>query len=674
LTLTNDPLLTSLCFLLLCFSGESGSGKTEQFKLAINHLISLSTHKKTTRTQTNVLHAQTIIHAFSGAKTTQHDNASKIALFTEIHFSERGRLAGAKFLPYALEKSRVTAAGQDERNFHVFYNLLAGASEEEKIRLGLSDWSTYQYLSRTNTSRASTLDDLTADNELRTALKTILFQKHRVGQVHQVLAAILHLGNIHFIEDPNNSQDAAIIKNTDSLTIVADLLGVDPNSLMSTLTYKSKLIKRDITTLFLDPEQASKQRDDLVQSLYCLLFSWIVEQINDRLMPKNAHSFIGLLDIPGWVYSRPLGGGFDQLVCHFIQETLHQFMFINIFERDRQEYAEQGIISIPTEGWPTSSTIIDLFVHPSRGLWSIMNAQALRQQQQHRYDDDETLMDNYASANKSTTNEQILTFKKSDTGSKLFSIQHFWGPTTYDPRHFTERNQDYLCNDFIALFCGNAYNTPTTNGLVACLFDDNILGHDDGTRNRVFSQQQAIKPLQTPTVSTTQLSLAAAAAAESTAIPSSSSAHEHKSADVKSTLSTSLQSDVLTISDLLVAGMTDLTHALSATLHWSVLCIRPNDLSLPNSCDVKKVVAQLSHFKLMDIIKRMKSSYYTTVFSIDEFWNRYHVSIPLTINMILDTGLSPREKTLYVAQSLGWNETWMAVGKTKVKTENANAQ
>ncbi|EPB90320.1 hypothetical protein HMPREF1544_02845 [Mucor circinelloides 1006PhL] len=644
----------------ILFSGESGSGKSEQFRQSINHLIALSTHRKTTRTQANVIHAQIILRAFSHAKTTQHDNASRSALFAEIHFSERGRLAGAVFLPYALEKQRVSAAGQDERNFHVFYNLLAGATVEEKTRLGLSDWSTFQYLSKTSTSRASSLDDASADAELRIALKTVLFQKHRVAQVYQILAAILHLGNIHFIEDANNSQDAAIIKNIDTLTTAADLLGVDPNALMSSLTFKSKLIKRDITTLFLDPEQASKQRDDLAQSLYCLLFTWLVEQINDRLAPKSSHSFIGLLDLPGWVYSRPSGAGFDQLAFHFIQETVHQFMYVNIFDRDRQEYADQGL-TISNDQWPTSPAVVDLFVHPSKGLWSIMNAQASRQQNQHRYDDGETLMDNYASANKSAINEQLLAFKKSDTDSKLFSIQHFWGSTTYEPRSFTERNQDYLCNDFIALFSGNAYNPPTSNSLVACLFDDNILGHDDGTRNRVFSQQQGIRPLRSPTATTTTTTYT------HTAI--SSSVNDHK-AEVKSTLSTSLQSDVLTIADLLVTGVSDLTQALSYTLPWSVLCIRPNDLSLPNSCDVKKVAVQQSHFKLLDMIRRMKSGYYTTVFTLEEFWDRYHVSLPLTMNTMLDMNLPLKERCVYMAQSLGWNETWVAVGKSKIFLSN----
>ncbi|KAG1235193.1 hypothetical protein G6F35_001003 [Rhizopus arrhizus] len=624
----------------IVFSGESGSGKSLQFRDSIEHLIALSSHRKTSKIQINLIHAQTIIHAFSNAKTTVHDDSSRCGMYLEAHFTERGRITGATFMPYALEKSRVTDADQDERNFHVFYFLLSGASQEEKSRLDLSDWSSFQYLSRTTICRASSIDDVLGDNELRTALKAAIPQKQRIGQIYQILAAILHLGNIQFVEDPNNVQDAAIIKNTDTLHTVADLLGVDSNSLMNTLTYKSKLIKRDITTLFLDPEQASNQRDTLAQSLYCLLFTWILEQLNGKMSPKNSHCLISLLDTPGWV-PRTTHNGFDQFTFHYIQEMIHNHMFTKLF--DQQDYEEQGI-SIQCDKLPSGFNL-DLYTHPSKGLWSLMNAQASRQQQ--RYDDDQTLMHNFATVNKSAVNDQILSFKKSDTGSQLFTIQHFWGPATYDPNHFTERNQDYLSNDFIALFKGNAYSPPSTNGLVASLFDDSIIGQDDGTRNRVHSPHQAIRPIRSPVA----LSL---------------SNQDHKPMDVKSAMSVSMQPDVSTIGHMLTSGITELVNALSHTSSWYVICMRPNELSLPNSCDIKKLSSQVTLFKISTLLKRMKAGYYTISFALDEFWERYHISLPITVNSMIDPSLSLKEKCQFVAQTLGWDNTLVAIGQNRI--------
>jgi hypothetical protein len=45
-----------------------------------------------------------------------------------------------------------SSKNRDERNYHVFYSLLAGLSPEEKQELGLGDASDYYYLTQVGAS------------------------------------------------------------------------------------------------------------------------------------------------------------------------------------------------------------------------------------------------------------------------------------------------------------------------------------------------------------------------------------------------------------------------------------------------------------------------------------------------------------------------------------------
>lgn len=49
---------------------------------------------------------------------------------------------------YLLEKSRIVSQAKKERNYHVFYYLLAGANEEERAALQLKKPQEYHYLNQ----------------------------------------------------------------------------------------------------------------------------------------------------------------------------------------------------------------------------------------------------------------------------------------------------------------------------------------------------------------------------------------------------------------------------------------------------------------------------------------------------------------------------------------------
>ena len=83
--------------------------------------------------------------SFRNARTLFNHNASHFGKHTELQSSDHGKLTGVKTLDYYLERNRVAAVPSGERNFHIFYYLIAGASPE-KLHLHLLDKAMYRYL------------------------------------------------------------------------------------------------------------------------------------------------------------------------------------------------------------------------------------------------------------------------------------------------------------------------------------------------------------------------------------------------------------------------------------------------------------------------------------------------------------------------------------------------
>ena len=168
-----------------------------------------------------------------------------------------------------------------ERNFHIFYYLVVSASAEERQHLHLTDKTTYRYLGQhpVNPRQNGRDDDGLRFKHLKHALKHAGFSKCHVAQTCQLVAAILHLGNLEFTIDPHRNEDAVVVRNTDILALVAEFLGVTPSASEIALSYKTKLFK-ELCTVFLDPDGAIDNRDDLAKTLYSLLFAWLNEHID----------------------------------------------------------------------------------------------------------------------------------------------------------------------------------------------------------------------------------------------------------------------------------------------------------------------------------------------------------------------------------------------------------
>eukprot|EP00842_Homolaphlyctis_polyrhiza_P006485 jgi/Hompol1/6838/HPOL_003547-RA len=299
--------------ILVC--GEHSSGKTTAFRTITRHLADLgsTSSQKRTRVAARLSHVDTIFRAFgeSTVYTAPHFyTTSSLIRYDELQFDKDGKFVGAKFIPYLLDHTRITAYSQPVSTvatapgiFNVFFWLVEGATLTERSQWQLDQ--PFAYLPDLSKIPPTLLDTFTEDlQQLRKSFKILAIGSRQQTQIFQLLAAILHLGNITFTP-PDKPMHAAQIVPSSSFSLAASLLGLSDLSLEQLLT--TRLVKdtaphtRDNISLLLDVGQSEAQRDSLGQCLYAVIFSWIVEQLN-VIMCKDElewETFIGVLDIPG---------------------------------------------------------------------------------------------------------------------------------------------------------------------------------------------------------------------------------------------------------------------------------------------------------------------------------------------------------------------------------------
>ncbi|KAF8551364.1 P-loop containing nucleoside triphosphate hydrolase protein, partial [Imleria badia] len=196
-------------------------------------------------------------------------------------------------------------------------------------------------------------------------------------QTCQLIAAILHLGNIEFTIDHGRDMDAAVVQNMDVLGIIAEFLGVQPSALKTMLAYKMKLVKRELCTVFLDTDGAFDNRDDLAKTLYSLLFAWLNEHINQCLCFDDFNTFIGLFDLPGPQNMSSCPNSLDQFCINFANERLQNFVQKCIFESHVDKYQTEGNSHfVPSVPYFDNAKCVCLLQNKPGGLIHIMDDQA----------------------------------------------------------------------------------------------------------------------------------------------------------------------------------------------------------------------------------------------------------------------------------------------------------
>ncbi|XP_056331104.1 myosin IEb [Danio aesculapii] len=440
-------------------SGESGAGKTVAAKYIMSYISKVSGGgPKVQHVKDIILQSNPLLEAFGNAKTVRNNNSSRFGKYFEIQFSRGGEPDGGKISNFLLEKSRVVSQNHGERNFHIYYQLLKGATKEQRENLGVTTPDYYFYLNQSDTYTVEEVNDKKEFEDTMNAMSVVGLSVEAQDSVLQIVAGILHLGNIAFREEGNY----AVVESEDFLAFPSYLLGINQDGLKSKLT--SRIMdskwggKTETISVTLNTEQASFTRDALSKALYSRLFDYLVDAINKAMQKDREELNIGVLDIYGFEIFQK--NGFEQFCINFVNEKLQQIFIELTLKAEQEEYVQEGISWTPIEYF-NNKVVCDLIeskLNPP-GIMSILDDVCATMHAKGE-GADQTLLQKLQS--------QIGTHEHFNSWNKGFVVHHYAGKVSYDVSGFCERNRDVLFSDIIELMQSSEF------AFIKGLFPENI--------------------------------------------------------------------------------------------------------------------------------------------------------------------------------------------------------
>ncbi|XP_029399433.1 unconventional myosin-VI isoform X8 [Mus pahari] len=461
-------------------SGESGAGKTENTKFVLRYLT--ESYGTGQDIDDRIVEANPLLEAFGNAKTVRNNNSSRFGKFVEIHFNEKSSVVGGFVSHYLLEKSRICVQGKEERNYHIFYRLCAGASEDIREKLHLSSPDNFRYLNRGCTRyfanketdkqilqnrkspeyvKAGSLKDPLLDDHgdfirMCTAMKKIGLDDEEKLDLFRVVAGVLHLGNIDF-EEAGSTSGGCNLKNKSapSLEYCAELLGLDQDDLRVSLTTRVMLTtaggtKGTVIKVPLKVEQANNARDALAKTVYSHLFDHVVNRVN-RCFPFEASSyFIGVLDIAGFEYFEH--NSFEQFCINYCNEKLQQFFNERILKEEQELYQKEGL-GVNEVHYVDNQDCIDLIEVKLVGILDILDEENRLPQPSDQHFTSVVHQKHKDHFRLTIPRKSKLAVHRNLRDDEGFIIRHFAGAVCYETTQFVEKNNDALHMSLESLIC-----------------------------------------------------------------------------------------------------------------------------------------------------------------------------------------------------------------------------
>ncbi|KAL7665833.1 Myosin-2 [[Candida] zeylanoides] len=566
-------------------SGESGAGKTVSAKYIMRYFASVEEEEEASENmgtdhkhdmsdvEKQILATNPIMEAFGNAKTTRNDNSSRFGKYLEILFDTKTSIIGARIRTYLLERSRLVFQPSTERNYHIFYQLLAGMSDEEKVDLGLTTANDFKYTNQGGQPNIEGLDDAKEFQITKDALSLIGIDLARQHEIYKILAALLHIGNIEIAATRN---DANLSSDQPNLVKACELLGIDAVQFSKWCTKKQITTRNEKIVSNLNHKQALVARDSFAKYIYSALFDWLVSFVNDDLCPKEVESqiasFIGVLDIYGFEHFEK--NSFEQFCINYANEKLQQEFNQHVFKLEQEEYIKEEI-EWSFIDFADNQPCINL-IENRLGIMSLLDEES----RLPAGSDQSWIEKMYQTLDKEPTNK---VFKKPRFGQTKFIVCHYALDVTYDIEGFIEKNRDTVGE-----------------------------GHLDVMKNSTNPLLQDVLTIIDKN--------AAELEAKATASNGGNAVSKVKSiANKKPTLGSMFKNSLI-----------ELMKTIDSTNVHYIRCIKPNELKKAWEFDSLMVLSQLRACGVLETI-RISCAGFPSRWSYVEFADRYHILVPSTM-------------------------------------------
>ncbi|TKX25890.1 myosin-like protein [Elsinoe australis] len=563
-------------------SGESGAGKTVSAKYIMRYFATRESPDQPggrakgradamSETEEQILATNPIMEAFGNAKTTRNDNSSRFGKYIEIMFNKQTDIIGARIRTYLLERSRLVFQPLKERNYHIFYQLIAGATDAEREELGLVPVEHFEYMNQGGSAQIAGVDDAAEFQATRESLTRIGVGEDKQAQIFKILAALLHIGNIKITATRTDSQLAA---SEPSLVKACSLLGINADN-FAKWTVKKQLITRGEKIMSnLSQQQAVVVRDSVAKYIYSSLFDWLVDTINSSLarpeILEHVQSFIGVLDIYGFEHFTK--NSFEQFCINYANEKLQQEFNQHVFKLEQEEYVREQI-DWKFIDFSDNQPCIDM-IENKLGVLALLDEES-----RLPMGSDESfvnkLYSNFAA-------EKTKFFKKPRFGKSAFTVCHYAVDVTYESDGFIEKNRDTVPDEHLEVL-KNSSNSFLTD----------VLEVATAARERENAAVQS-KP---------------AAAAGPGKRPGAAAARKP------------------TLGGIFKSSLIELMATINSTDVHYIRCIKPNEAKEAWKFEGPMVLSQLRACGVLETV-RISCAGYPTRWTYEEFALRYYMLVP----------------------------------------------